>query len=387
MTAVWDLRDPFAAARREAGALLGDFDDEAIALVLRYHDVRGAAADHATFTSDTPFRVPIPSEESVRQVRQLPIETDPPSHARYRAVVREIFSRPRKPGFVRAIEQLVEEMVASVADGAAFDVVNAFALPLQSKALAILLGMPTEDAELWATWGQHIFHSDDALDEQKGGELDRYLRQQFERAERSPGDDFFSALTSVSIDDQPLSLDEKLGFANLAFAGGRDTVINTVSFALAHLAACPSDRQRIRKNPELARSAAEEVVRVVSPLTIIGRTCTRNTRVGDVGVQAGQRAALCWASANRDEQVFAEPSRVDIGRRPNPHVGFGAAHHSCLGASHARLLLRSLLGRVAASVDDMTITEIEPHYETWPAYRRQTGYDRLMLTMTRGETA
>ncbi|MEM8684638.1 MAG: hypothetical protein AAGF72_14460, partial [Pseudomonadota bacterium] len=218
MTAVWDLRDPFAAARREAGALLGDFDDEAIALVLRYHDVRGAATDHATFTSDTPFRVPIPSEESVREVRQLPIETDPPSHARYRAVVREIFSRPRQPGFVRAIEQLVEEMVASVADGAAFDVVNAFALPLQSKALAILLGMPTEDAELWATWGQNIFHSDDALDEQKGGELDRYLRQQFERAERSPGDDFFSALTSEGRDTARAALvDEVVEVAGQSF--------------------------------------------------------------------------------------------------------------------------------------------------------------------------
>ena len=182
-------------------------------------------------------------------------------------------------------------------------------------------------------------------------------------------------------------VDSDLGFANLAFAGGRDTVINTLSFAMAHLAANPGDRQRIREEPALARSAAEEVVRVVSPLTIIGRTCMRDTQLGDQDVKNGQRAALCWASANRDEQVFDEPMTVDIGRRRNAHVGFGAAHHSCLGASHARLLLRSLLTCVAGTIDNMQITEIEPHYEEWPAYRRQTGYRTLTMKMIRENTA
>ncbi len=387
MSTVWDLGDPFSSSRRGPGALVGDFDGEAITLVLRYRDVRAAAADYSMFTSDTPFRVPIPSEEAVRQVRQLPIETDPPAHARYRAVVRDVFAKPRQPEFIDAIEQLVVEAVASMADGTEFDVLNDFALPLQSRALTVLLGMPREEAELWAGWGQHVFHGEESLDEGKGSELDAYLRAQFERAQRSPGEDFFSALNSAELEEQPLSMDEKLGFANLAFAGGRDTVINTVSFAMAHLAATPDDRRRIREEPALARSAAEEVVRVVSPLTIIGRTCTHDSRVGDVGVQAGQRAALCWASANRDEQVFDQPLQVDIARRRNAHVGFGAAHHSCLGASHARLLLRSLMSCVAETIDAMQITQLEPHYEEWPAYRRQTGYDRLMLKMTREGTA
>ena len=146
MSSVWDLGDPFAESRRGPGALVGDFDGEAIAMILRYRDVRGAAADFESFTSDTPFRVPIPDEASVRQVRQLPIETDPPAHGRYRAVVRDLFARPRRPDYVRAIEEIVDDAVAARADGRAFDVINGFALPLQSTALTVLLGMPREEA-------------------------------------------------------------------------------------------------------------------------------------------------------------------------------------------------------------------------------------------------
>ena len=182
-----------------------------------------------------------------------------------------------------------------------------------------------------------------------------------------------------------LTRDELVGFANLAFAGGRDTVIATVSLALAHLAENPGDIVRLRENPLLVRSAAEEVVRVATPLTMIGRTCPHDTNVHGKDVRAGNRVAICWASANRDETVFEAPEELRIDRKRNPHVAFGAGTHTCLGASHARLLLRTLISQVCTRTSALELLGSDAKYEEWPAYRRQTGFDSLLIKFNRGD--
>ena len=110
----WDASDPFAAARREQGVIAGDFLGEKIPLVLRYKEVREAAANYETYSSDAPFRVPIPSEERVRKMRQLPIEVDPPDHKDYKAIVQPFFSAPKRPEMIGKIEVLIGEMLDKV---------------------------------------------------------------------------------------------------------------------------------------------------------------------------------------------------------------------------------------------------------------------------------
>ncbi len=381
----WDASDPFAKARRDAGVLYGDFHGERIPLILRYRDVRAAAADYATYSSDAPFRVPIPSEENVRQVRQLPIETDPPVHKDYRAIVQPFFSAPKRPEMITKVEALVRRMLDDVVGGAPVEIVEEFALPLQSRALTLLLNMPMSEADEWISWGQHVFHTEEGQSVEKGSGLDRYLHRQFDRAEADPGDDFFSALVKADFRGRRLTRDEMVGFANLAFAGGRDTVIATVSLALAHLAAHPEDVAKLRADHLLVRSAAEEVVRIASPLTLIGRTCPHDTDVHGSDVLAGARVAICWASANRDETVFETPEELRIDRKKNPHVAFGAGTHMCLGASHARLILRTLISEVCTRVADLRLIESRAKYETWPAYRRQTGFERLIIQFDGGD--
>ena len=129
----------------------------------------------------------------------------------------------------------------------------------------------------------------------------------------------------------------------------------------------------------LLRSAVEEIVRIASPLTLIGRTCPRATDIYGSKVDAGERAAICWASANRDETVFEAPEELRIDRRKNPHVAFGAGTHLCLGASHARLVLRTLIDQVCRRAPGIRLIEAQAKYETWPAYRRQTGFERLVI--------
>ncbi len=375
----WDASDPFAAARREQGVIEGDFLGEKIPLILRYKEVREAAANFETFSSDAPFRVPIPSEERVRNVRQLPIEVDPPDHRDYKAIVQPFFSAPKRPAMIGKIEALIGEMLDEVIDAGPVEVIADFALPLQSRALTVLLGMPGEAAEQWISWGLHVFSGPEGHSEEKGSVLDNYLHAQFDRAESEPGEDFFSALTQATFRDRKLTRDEMMGFANLAFAGGRDTVIATVSLTLAHLATHPEDILRLRDQPLLVRSAAEEIVRVASPLTMIGRTCPHDTNINGARVDAGGRAAICWASANRDETVFEDPEELKIDRKRNPHVAFGAGVHTCLGASHARLILRTLISLVSQKVGSMKLIDSEARYEKWPAYKRQTGYEYLNI--------
>ena len=175
--AEWDASDPFAAVRRDAGVLDGDFDGERIPLILRYADVRAAAADYETYSSAVPFRVPIPSEEHVRKVRQLPIETDPPEHKAFRAIVQPIFSAPKRPGMIAKVETLVGDMLDNVIGAGPVEIIDGFALPLQSRALTLLLNMPMSEADEWISWGQHVFHGDAGHSSEKGNVLDAYLHR------------------------------------------------------------------------------------------------------------------------------------------------------------------------------------------------------------------
>ena len=375
----WDASDPFAEARRRSGMLEGDFLGEKIALILRYNDVREAASDFRTYSSDAPFRVPIPPEDRVRTVRQLPIEVDPPEHTEYKAIVQPFFSVSQRPVMEQQIDALIAGMLDEVIDAGPIEIIREFALPLQSRALAVLLRMPMEAADEWIEWGLHVFIGSEGHSEEKGGVLDRYLHRQFDRAEACPGDDFFSALTRATFRGRPLTRDEMVGFANLVFAGGRDTVIATVSLTLAHFATHPGDLARVRGKPLLLRNCVEEIVRVASPLTMIARVCPQDTSVHGAQVPANHRVALCWASANRDETIFESPGKLIIDRKPNPHVAFGAGPHICLGASHARLILRTLISQVSKKVDRMEMLDNEPRYEAWPAYRRQTSYESLRI--------
>jgi cytochrome P450 len=380
----WDSSDPFADARKLSGVLEIDFEDERIPLILRFKDVRQAAGDFGTFSSNAPFRVPIPSEEHVRKERQLPIETDPPEHTDYRAIVQPFFSRPKRPEMIAAVDSLVEELLADIVDRESVDIIHHFALPLQSKALALLLDMPEESADEWIQWGTHVFHGHDAPSEEKGDRLNAYVHEQFDRAESDPGADFFSALSRATFRGRPLTREEKVGFAVLTFAGGRDTVINILSFALAHLADCPADLIRLRSKPVLIRSAIEEFVRFASPLTHIGRVCPHDTEINGVDVPADNRVSLCWASANRDETVFESPGEVRIDRKRNAHVGFGAGAHMCLGASQARLILRTVLTQICDKGLELTVLDHTPKYEEWPGYKRQVGFDELRMSVAAG---
>jgi len=143
------MEDPFREARINDGVMVCPFQGELIPMILSHADVRESSKDWKTYSSDAPFRVPIPSEEDFREVRQLPIETDPPEHMYYRKIVEPFFKRPRDQEFIAAVDELIGGMVAETLVHSETEIVGDFAVPLQSRALAHLLNVRQEEADIW----------------------------------------------------------------------------------------------------------------------------------------------------------------------------------------------------------------------------------------------
>ncbi len=373
--------DPFKEARAATGVLQCPFHGENITMILRHEDVRKAAKDWQTFSSDVPFRVPIPSEEDVRSMRQLPIETNPPEHTDYREIVEPFFQRAKDPAMIAQVEALLDDKLTQAFGRDSIEIVNEFALPVQSRALTYLLNVPESEGETWIGWGIHVFKVTGG-EFKSGTVLEDYLHAKFDHAEANPGADFFSALTQAEYRGRKLTREEMMGFANLAFAGGRDTIIHTISCALGYLAEHPEALEYLRADPKRITLASEEFFRVFMPLTHIGRVCPADTDVNGVTVKAGERISLAWASANFDETAFPEPQDVRLDRKPNPHISFGFGTHLCLGAPPARLILRTLLTLCCERVKSITILKAEERVEHEAKFDRTLGYDALTVKLT-----
>ena len=394
----FNVRDPFREARQKDGVLKCPFQGETLPMILRHADVREAAKDWQTYSSDAPFRVPIPSEEAARTMRQLPIETNPPEHTEYRAIVEPFFQRAKQPEVIAKVAALIDKMLASAMQKKSIEIVGEFALPVQSRALTYLLNVPEAEAETWIGWGIHVFKN-------AGGEfkkvnvLEDYLHAQFDRAAAqvnslaplggegrgeganslTPADSLFTALVKATYRGRRLTREEMMGFGNLTFAGGRDTIIHSISSIIAYFAKNPDALEYLRADPKRIIHASEEFFRVFIPLTHIGRVCPVETDVHGVKVPPGGRVSLGWASANFDETVFTAPEEIRLDRKPNPHLSFGFGAHLCLGAPHARLIVRSLLEALTQRVERITVLAAKEHIEHEARYKRANGYEALTV--------
>ena len=348
-------------------------------MLLMHEDVRLAAKDWQQFSSDAPFKIPIPTEENVRTVRQLPLEVDPPMQQEYRELVEPFFNRAKLPEVIAEVENLIDSLVGNASARDSIEIVREFAIPLQSRALACLLNMPRSEAEVWISWGMHVFREGDGSS--KGSALEAYANGLLDRAAAAPGNDFFSGLTLAKFQGRPLSREEMLGYCSIVFAGGRDTIINSISGVIGHLGAHPADFEFLREDPKRIVGASEEFFRVLSPSTHLARLCRYRTEIHGIPIEPGQFISLNFAAANYDESVFDAPEEVRLDRRPNPHVAFGFGPHLCLGAAHARLVVRSLLKTLCNRVARIEALETIDRYESETSYRRRLAYDKLVVRL------
>jgi len=351
-------------------------------MVLRYNDVKACAHNWATFQSggDEVGRIVVPSEVAIRDTRQIPFEIDPPTHKEYRDLLEDWFKRPFQKDYDEKLSKQIESIVEEMLERDRVEVVKEFSLPLQSRALTLLVNVSEEEAETWISWGTHVFRSEDnPLDGSKADVLYDYLDEQIDRAIAHPGDDMYSVLVSSEFQGRKLTKEEIKGVMILTFAGGRDTIINAVTNTVAYLAEHPESLERLRNEPRLVHRATEELVRYFSPLTHMGRVVTEDTKVCEHAIKNNSRISLCWASANRDASVFDNPNEINIDRKNNPHVGFGWSHHECLGAHHARKILKILMKTIAEKVEAIEILDCEEKIEHWGEFERKVGFEKIYV--------
>lgn len=316
---------------------------------------------------------------------------DDPRHGRIRRLVSTGLTPRRILRLDEELQRRTEVLLSAVDDagGATVDIVGTVASELPMQAICILLGVPEGDRrELWeavesgfdikegdAGFGQV---ADAAADAQ--GRLLTYGAELIEMKRAAPGDDLLSVVVHATLPDEDppqLSDLELWSFFALLFAAGSETTRNAIAGSLLALTQHPDELARLRDDRSLLATAIEEGLRWTTPSPSKRRTATAVAELAGHRIEPGDKVLVWEGSANRDELVFADAGRFDIGRDPNPHLAFGHGVHHCLGASLARLEMRVVLGALLDRYDRIE-QAADPE---WTRSNRHTGLRRLDLTL------
>ena len=170
------------------------------------------------------------------------------------------------------------------------------------------------------------------------------------------GDDLISMLVRAEVDGEPLTHRELLSYINLLLAAGNETTRNAMTGGVKALLEHPGEIRRLAANPELVETAVEEILRWTSIVIQFARTALQDTEIRGQKIRKGETVAIWYPSANRDEDVFADPYTFDIARDPNPHYAFGGyGEHFCLGANLARWELRVMFKELIPVLQKMEL--------------------------------
>ena len=293
------------------------------------------------------------------------LDSEPPKHTRLRALVSKAFNKNVIEGQRGAIERIVAELIEDIKskDGR-FDLIADFAEPLPVKVIVALLGFPESDEYLLRPWSQAIVKmyevnpSEEAKVKAKiaAGEFAEYVRKLADERKLNPGTDLISDLVRVEEQGEKLNVQELIATCVLLLNAGHEASVNGFGNGMVALLERDDQFKLLRDNPDtLGVTAVEEFLRFDAPLHLFERTATADTEIGGVEIKQGQKIAALLGSANRDEAHFSKADQMDITRDPNPHIGFGAGIHFCLGGPLARLEMGIALPHLIKAFPDMKI--------------------------------
>ena len=323
------------------------FDDEAYWAVTRHADIMTVSKTPEVYSSweNTAlirFTEGMP-RESIEMQRYILLNIDPPEHTKLRGIVSRGFA-PRAIGNLRQVlTERAERIVATALESGTGNFVADVASELPLQAISELLGVPQEDRGKIFSWSNRMIGYDERTpgeDDDEGmiaaAEILGYSLAMAEERRACPMRNIVTKLISAEIDGNHLS-DDEFGFFVLMLAvAGNETTRNAIAHGMLAFLDHPEQWELFKAGrPE---TAADEIVRWATPITVFQRTAVTDTTLGGQEIKAGQRVGLFYRSANFDEEVFDEPERLDVLRDPNPHLGYGGlGTHYCLGASLAKL--------------------------------------------------
>jgi cytochrome P450 len=285
------------------------------------------------------------------------LENEPPTHTRLRRLVAGAFGRGHvermRPWVGGLADRLVARLADELADGGAADLIASVAEPLPVEVIAELLGVPDADRAHLRPWSNAIVKMYEyGLPEPRRLEAEAaarafvaYLRDLVGQRRAHPRDaDLVTDLVQAADGADRLGQDEIVGTCVLLLMAGHEATVNVLGNGMLAVLRSPSSWPRLVADAGLVAPAAEEMIRFDASLQIFERTATRPVEIHGTLVAEGQKIAALLGAANRDPAVFDDPDRFDVGRSPNPHLGFGAGIHFCLGAPLARVEVQAVLG-------------------------------------------
>jgi cytochrome P450 len=334
----------------------------------KHRDVLEASRNADVFCSGKGTNIPdLP--ESFNEFFGSMINMDDPKHGRLRRIVSRGFT-PRALGRLEHdVQRRAKQTIDRVIEKGACDFVTEIAAPLPLEIICDLMGIPESQTRFvfektnvilglgdpeYVPPGTNVLVA--ALT--AGQALATLMNELAEERRKRPKDDLTSALLNAELEGGPLTQQELASFFVLLVAAGNETTRNAISHGMKALTDFPDQRRRWFADFEgVAPTAIEEIVRWASPVIHFRRTATRDTELSGQKVRAGEKVVLWYNSANRDEDVFADPYRFDVTRTPNEHVGFGGpGPHHCLGANLARREMRVMFREIATRIPDLEIT-------------------------------
>jgi hypothetical protein len=294
----------------------------------------------------------------------IPLEIDPPDHAKYRRILAPLFAPSRVDALEPELRALVTQLIDGFIERGSCEFVSQLAEPLPTKMFMALMGWPVEDADMFLQWADDIIRgvpgdeeASQKLREASGTALYTYFAEVIDARTEERSDDIISTLLDASYGgERELSQFEILDVVFLLLIAGLDTTKSALSNGISYLAERPEERQRLVDDPSLIPSAVEELLRWESPIAP-GRRVTRDVEMGGVQFREGDRVMLLTGSAGRDEGEFPNAGSVDLRRSPNRHLAFGAGAHRCLGSHLARLEMRVVFEEVHRRMPDYRVAE------------------------------
>jgi cytochrome P450 len=295
------------------------------------------------------------------------LESEPPRHTRLRRLISTAFARghtERLRPWVRSVSaSLVASLASAIATDGSADLLTHLAAPLPVEVIAELLGVPAADRHRLQPWSNAIVKMYEyglpapaaAAAEEAAAEFVAYLRALAATRASAPGPDLISDLVAVRDGTDRLSDDELVGTAVLLLMAGHEATVNVIGNGVLALLTHRDEWSRLVASPSLLPTAVEELIRFDAPLQLFERTAVEPTTVAGYPLEPGDKIAALLGAAARDPAVFESPDRLDIGRSPNAHLGFGAGIHYCVGAPLARVEIAAALEALVTQLPELRL--------------------------------
>jgi cytochrome P450 len=349
-----------ALLRREAPISLVEADGYPPFYALTRHaDVMEAERNPEVFRNrPQPVLMETEREEVVKQAGDLAtlVHMDDPDHRKYRALTADWF----QPSSLARLEARIAELARRAVDrmaglGGECDFAVDIATPMPLEVILSILGLPEADYPKMLQLTRELFQGNDP-EFARGSSFEEFMTVMYdffayfggivdERRAR-PTEDLASLIANAVVDGEPIWPFQQISYYVIIATAGHDTTSFTMSGGLQALLENPEQLERLRQDPGLIPTAADEMIRWVSPVRHFMRNVAEPAQISGQRFEPGDRLLLSYWSANRDETVFEEPFRFDVARKPNRHLAFGFGAHYCLGAALAKMEIRALFAEL-----------------------------------------